>query len=237
MGTSDSSNRWNILDRMAPNFHSWTRPKTALFLLCFYLITAAIPYWLTNQIAAWRDVSMFNPEHALDGMIPYMSWNIIFYFSFYLYFPIVAWYGSKSGRRRDEGLMFHQTLTASTWIACLVFIFVPVRVTLRHQVVFQDDLFNPFMTALHSADPPFNSWPSLHVFQSTLILLVMRRWLIGERKWTMGLSIIVWVCWALLVLSTMGIKQHYLFDAVTGLAFALTVWFFVCKPRLNQIEY
>ncbi len=237
MGDSDSSSRWSIVDRLVPNFHSWSRPKAALFLLSFYLITAAIPYWLTNQIAAWRDVSMFNPEHAIDDMIPYMPWNVVFYFSFYLYFPLVAWYGSKPGLRREEGVIFHQSLTMATWMACLLFIFIPVKVNLRHQVVFQDDLFNPFMTGLHAADPPFNSWPSLHVFQSTLILLVMRRWLIEEQKWPTWLSSTAWICWALLVLSTMGVKQHYIFDAITGLAFALTVWFYVCKPKLKQAVY
>ena len=229
--------RWKIVDRWFPNYHSWERPKVAFFLLCFFLTTCAIPYFLTNRIAAWRGVSIFNPENFIDEIIPYMSWNVIFYFSFYLYFPIVSWYGSASGQRREEGLIFHQILTRATLLACLLFVIFPVKVNLRHQVVSQNDLFNPFVTALHTADPPFNSWPSLHVFQSFLIVMVMRRWLIHDGKWKRWLSPLVWVCWSLLVFSTMSTKQHYIFDAATGLIFAILVWFYACKPKLNQIVY
>jgi membrane-associated phospholipid phosphatase len=230
-----ATSSWGILEKLFPNYLSWSRPRTALFLLCIYLLTAATPYILTNQIAAWRDVSLFNPENFIDDMIPYMPWTIVFYFSFYLYFPIVAWYGSGEGERRLEGFMFHIYLTLSTWLACVLFIATPVKVNLRHQVTFADGLFDPFLASLHDADPPFNSWPSLHVFQSLLIILVMRRWMLKDKKWTKIHSIIVGICWSLLVLSTMGIKQHYMFDAVTGIMFAIGAWYF-CVRRLNQAK-
>lgn len=226
-----------FLDRWCPHYLSWSRPRTALFLLCIYLFTAAIPYVVTNQIAAWRGVSLFSPEHYIDGMIPYMPWTIIFYFSFYLYFPVVAWFGSGDETRRIEGFVFHVYLTLATWLACLVFIAVPVKVSLRDHVTLDGGIFDPFLESLYNADPPFNSWPSLHVFQSLLIALVIRRWMIQDGKWTNAHSIILSIGWGLLALSTMGIKQHYIFDAITGCVFALLVWFYLCQPKLNQTEH
>lgn len=224
-----------ILERWVPNYSSWSRPRTALFLLSIYLVTAATPYILTNRIAAWRGVSLFNPEHFIDDMIPYMPWTIVFYFSFYLYFPIVAWYGSGDGQRRREGFIFHSYLTLSTLLACVLFIVAPVKVNLRHQVTFDDGLFDPLLRSLYDADPPFNSWPSLHVFQSLLIILVMRRWMMKDGKWTNLYSLSIGICWGLLVLSTMGIKQHYIFDAITGIMLALGTWY-VCVQKLNQVK-
>lgn len=231
------TNSWAFLDRWFPHYLSWSRPQTALFLLSIYLFTAAVPYFVTNQIAAWRDVSLFNPENFIDDMIPYMPWTIVFYFSFYLYFPVVAWYGSGDGNRRVEGLIFHVYLTLATWMACLLFIVTPVKVNLRHQVTIDDGLLDPFLKSLYDADPPFNSWPSLHVFQSLLTVLVIRRWMVQDGKWTRAHSILVGIGWSLLVLSTMGIKQHYMFDAITGCVFAMLVWLYLCQPKLNQTEH
>jgi membrane-associated phospholipid phosphatase len=224
-----------ILEKWFPNYLSWSRPRTALFLLSIYLITAAVPYILTNQIAAWRGVSLFNPENFIDDMIPYMPWTIVFYFSFYLYFPIVAWYGSGEGQRRIEGFLFHIYLTLSTLLACVVFIAIPVKVNLRDQGTLDDGLFDPLLKSLYDADPPFNSWPSLHVFQSLLIILVMRRWMMNDGKWTKFSSISIGICWSLLALSTMGIRQHYIFDAITGTVLALGGWYF-CVQQLNQVK-
>ncbi|MEJ6563250.1 MAG: phosphatase PAP2 family protein [Euryarchaeota archaeon] len=236
MGIREHSGSLGFVDRWFPNYHTWSRARVTLFLLCFYFLTAAVPYFVTNQIAAWRDASLFNPNNFIDDMIPYMSWNIVFYFSFYLYFPIVAWYGSKEGQRRIDGFLFHQYLTLSTWAACILFLIAPVKVQLRPKLALGEGVFDQLLSTIHEADPPFNSWPSLHVFQSALIVMVIRHWMKSDGTWTNLSSAIIWVFWSLLVLSTMGIKQHYMFDAVTGVLFAALVWVYFCKPNLNRID-
>ena len=47
--------------------------------------------------------------------------------------------------------------------------------------------------------------------------------------------VVLWVEWALLSISILTTKQHYLFDLVTGIAFAQFAWM-ATKPTLDEIE-
>jgi membrane-associated phospholipid phosphatase len=82
---------------------------------------------------------------------------------------------------------------------------------------------------MHSTDNPWNAWPSLHVVQSLLIVLVLRRW-----KIIYGIKeAFVWGAWVALCISILTTKQHFIFDLATGIAVALIAWFWLFIPALN----
>ena len=124
------SRTWSMFDRYFPKRLEWARWKYAGFLLSFFCIFAAIPYTLSNHIAAWRGVSVGNIEIWLDREIPFTSWAIIFYIAYYIYIPVVAWIGAAS-HRREEALVFFQRFIGVTWGIFLIFILLPVEVTFR----------------------------------------------------------------------------------------------------------
>jgi len=85
---------------------------------------------------------------------------------------------------------------------------------------------------MHKADLPYNAWPSLHVTQSLLIVMLMRYWKIIE-GW---IEIVVWVSWILLCISVMTTKQHFFFDLVTGTVTGLVCWFYMCIPAMKSAK-
>ena len=52
--------------------------------------------------------------------------------------------------------------------------------------------------------------------------------------WAISAVFALSVAWALLVLSTMLVKQHYLFDAITGLIIGAVVWKAWFAPVFSQ---
>ncbi len=223
---------WPVIDRWWPDRASWSRLKYASFLLSLFLVLGALPYGLINRFSAWRGTSTYNFEMSLDWDLPFVPWMVIPYYSFYLYFPLAAWLGASNGFRR-QGLVFFQRLIVAAWIAFAMFLIFPVEIELRSQATGAEGLFGLLMAGLHEADAPYNAWPSVHVLLGILVVFFVR---FVERKnetWTPLKGVSSWTACALLVASTVLIKQHYVFDAISGTALAFVLWYGWIRPALN----
>ena len=93
------------------------------------------------------------------------------------------------------------------------------------------------MTALHEADTPYNAWPSIHVLLSILVVMFVRYVGLEEGTWNTPLAVVVWISCALLVASTALIKQHYVFDGISGIALAFGLWYGYIQPGLNRTAH
>jgi membrane-associated phospholipid phosphatase len=81
-----------------------------------------------------------------------------------------------------------------------------------------DDLFSRMIRDVYASDQPYNDFPSLHASLSTIFAL---HWLRVDRR--IGLPIAIWA--ALIVVSTVFVKQHYVPDVVAGVLLAsVTSW-------------
>jgi membrane-associated phospholipid phosphatase len=176
---------------------------------------------------------MLSVQSPLDLALPFLPWMMVFYISFYAYFPIMFWLGAAE-HRRHQGERLTLRLIQASWVAFVIFLVVPVEVDLRHQVVHSDDSFGSLFAALHALDTPYNAWPSLHVLQSLLVVLTVQAWLANDGALRPLLRALLWSAWTLLALSTMLVKQHYIFDAVTGLVIGVVLWRMWFKPVFNQ---
>ena len=80
-----------------------------------------------------------------------------------------------------------------------------------------DDTFSRMIRDVYDGDQPYNDFPSLHASLSTLVAV---HWLRVDRR--VGTFVALWA--ALIVLSTVFVKQHYVADLVAGalLAFAVS---------------
>ena len=166
-------NDWPLLDRWIPGRDEWSRPKYAGFLLSVFMVLGALPYVLTNRIAAWRGTTVVEISFQIDWDLPYLPLFVLPYYSFYLYFPIVAWVAAHESVRK-QGLLFFQRMLALTWFCCIMFLLFPSEIRLRSQAVGAEGVLGVLMDELHQADAPYNSWPSIHVLQALLVVLFLR---------------------------------------------------------------
>ena len=86
---------------------------------------------------------------------------------------------------------------------------------LRLAVMPRDNIFTSMVAALWKTDTPTNLWPSIHVYNSIgAHIAVMHNGTLRSRK-------PVWITSGILafsiILSTVFIKQHSVFDVLTGI--------------------
>ena len=118
-------------------------------------------------------------------------------------------------------------------MAFIIFLLFPVEIELRSQAYGAEGLFGLMMSALHEADAPYNAWPSIHVLLSILVVFFVRFVEVENGTWTAPKAVVIWVSCALLVASTALIKQHYVFDGISGIVLAFGLWYGWIRPALN----
>ena len=87
------------------------------------------------------------------------------------------------------------------------------------------DTFSAMIRSVYAGDRPYNDFPSLHTSQLTIIAI--HWWRIDRR---VGIAAAIWT--ALIVMSTVLVKQHYLADVAGGLALGIvTSWLVIRITR------
>ncbi len=153
------------------------------------------------------------PLTALDRAIPFQPGLLAAYVSLWLYVGI------------PPGLMLRlrEMLTYAAWMAALCavglacFYFWPTAVPPLSMAV--DPGRYPGFAMLQGVDAAGNACPSLHVACAAFTAVWVHRLLgvIGTPRWPKGLNVL-WL--ALIVYSTLAVKQHVALDALAGLALA-----------------
>ena len=101
------------------------------------------------------------------------------------------------------------------WFVSYLFYFFLQSEVIR-PVITAPGLFNDMLRQVYAGDHPFNDFPSLHTSISTILAI---HWTRLDRR--IGLAVSVWV--ALIVASTIFVKQHYVADLLFGLLIAFSV--------------
>ena len=198
---------------------------------------AALPYGAVNRLAYYRDLVAFDPTIQLDLDMPFIAWMIVPYLTLYFYYPAAAWLGSVNDTMWRQNVIFHQMMLITCWWVCVVFVLLPVEIVLRHLIVgIEGTAWEPWYEFLHGADKPWNSWPSLHIVQSTQVVLILRYWYPPSTQRMKLIHGFLLIMWFLLVLSTMTIKQHYIWDVATALLLTGLAWKYWMKPNLEALE-
>jgi len=217
-----------------PHWEARGSMKIFWYTIIALIVAMALPYTIINQIMGYFDRSVLDPILPIDSMIPFIGWTFIIYLTLYLYYPAAAWFGRANDQRIREMFAFHQALFIITWLVNLVFIIFPTEVYIRDQIPagiragggFWGFWFGDMM---HNTDMPYNAWPSLHVVQSLMIVLLLRRWgtIYGWKE------ALVWIAWVGLCVSVLTTKQHFFWDLITGIATGLVCWYWMCIPAME----
>ena len=229
------SKPWRLWSSHWKNRHQMFGLRLPLALIFSIILGCGIGYLATNQLAEWRDWQAFDPQIELDTLIPFLPWMIIPYATLYLYYPMAAILGMRDETTQRENIIFHQTILLLTWVIFVIFLILPVEVTLRSEISGAElGIWQGLYDLLHTVDTPWNAWPSLHIVQSLLALLVVSRWYNSESKiWHIR---ILWFSWFMLMLSVVTIKQHFVWDVFSGIVIAMIAWRTWILPLLNSSQ-
>ncbi len=176
---------------------------------------------------------------ALDDYIPFCEYFIIPYF---LWFAYVAWSVLYFYfKNKDEYFRLCGMLFSGMTIFLIVSTIYPNGHYLRPVYFDHNNIFIQMVKMLYAADTPTNLFPSIHVYNSIAVnIAVWHSSNFKEKKWVrFGSSILM----VLIILSTMFLKQHSVFDVVTGIVLSVfmyslvytTDWSFltITKPVRN----
>lgn len=154
---------------------------------------------------------------ALDDIIPFCEYFVIFYVGWYLlvagsllYFAL---YNVESFRKLQIYIMLTQA------IAALFYIFYPSVQNLRPAEFERDNLCTKIIGLLYSFDTPTGVFPSLHVAYSLGIASVWTKEKSVRPIW----KILVVVDVIMVCLSILFIKQHSVLDAVAAVIMCIFI--------------
>ncbi|HEY2903146.1 MAG TPA: phosphatase PAP2 family protein [Polyangia bacterium] len=146
----------------------------------------------------------------LDDAIPFWPWTSWFYLPFYAGIFIICIVSFRSRRLFNRGLL-SVVMVMIVGAVCHLLIRAEYPRPILHPPY--PDLSAAFMAWVQRVDRPGNVFPSLHVAQtSTLAFLLCR-----DRP---RLGVVTVVMGALLALSTLTTKQHFIVDVISGYALA-----------------
>lgn len=205
----------------------------ALGGLLLAALVLAIFYGATNQLAEARGVSVFDPSQlfvvagrSLDSRVPYLPWTLVIYATLWWSYlvPVLVYPKTESGAR--ELFQLYSGLVAVTVVAALAFLLCPTEISLRAEAApAVRTAFHDLNLLMRAVDQPYNTWPCLHVAQPALMVLVLTRWL-RKPHWTL----LLWTWWVVVGISTLTVKQHFIWDILTGALLGLGYCFWKLRP-------
>jgi membrane-associated phospholipid phosphatase len=202
----------------------YTGRKNAIFSLLL-----AIGVYFTSQIYTLLNhgPAVINLHSGLDSAIPVVPVFVIPYISLqpYIYVTLVLF------------LLFRTKYFQSACLAMIMVWFISygfyyfLQSEVIRPILTGADIFSRLVMRVYAVDNPYNDFPSLHTSLSTILAI---HWVKINRP--AGIVLSIWT--ALIVASTLLIKQHYIPDVIFGLALAFgAAWLYtnviVKKPAID----
>ena len=197
------------------------------FLL--YLVFYMIWFTILERLPRTR---FFDLSSELDTYIPFIVEFIIPYLSWFLFQAVWVVFVFFVDRKTYE------QLTTMLMIGMTVFLvvstFLPTQISLRPYYIESRGICAFLVRRLWAVDTPTNVWPSIHVFNTTALMMTLftsQHPLL--RKNAVRIPVVFWC--GMIVLSTMFLKQHSVGDvlaalALNGIAYVLVYnWGFVVR--------
>lgn len=190
----------------------WNQYRHALLLILYVII-----YW----IWFWHlEATITDPKYIIhmriDDYIPFWEVFVIPYCMWFGYITAVILYLLFADKREYyRACLF---LFTGMTIFLIISTLWPNGHQLRLDVMPRDNLFTHIVASLWRTDTPNNLWPSIHVYNSLgAHFAVLHCKKLNSRKWIRRSSFIL--CWSI-ILSTVFIKQHSMFDVITAFGMA-----------------
>ena len=209
----------------------YERYKHAIPLIVYAAIYCVWFAWLEKTVK----YPPFIIHMKVDDMIPFNELFVIPYFLWFLYVSAVVLYCFfKNKQEYWKTCVF---LFTGMTVFLIISTLWPNGHHLRPHVMPRENILTAMVAHLYRADTPTNLWPSIHVYNSigAHLAVVHNPKLAGNKK-LRACSFILCVS---IILSTLFIKQHSMFDVLTAFIMAGIMYLVVyqadivalCKAR------
>lgn len=202
----------------------WEKYKHGVPLLIYMIIYLAWFAWLEKTNV--RDYQLIHV--SLDDHIPFLEIFIIPYLLWFGYVAaVVVYLFFKNKQDYYKACTF---LFTGMTIFLIISTLWPNGHNLRPASLPRDNCFTWLVSMLWKTDTPTNLWPSIHVFNSMgAHFAVMHSKELAQAKFGRQIKIASGILSVSIILSTMFIKQHSVFDVVTGILMGAIMYAFVYR--------
>lgn len=195
--------------------------KHAVPLLIYAVIYLTWFVYLEHKVT--KDYKIIHV--TMDDHIPFCEVFIIPYLLWFVYVSAVVLY--LFFKDKDDYYRACIFLFTGMTIFLIVSTLFPNGHHLRPQTMPRNNVFTWMVSLLYSTDTPTNLWPSIHVYNSLAAhFAVIKNRKLSNKKWIHISSFFLCVS---IILSTMFIKQHSVFDVVTAFIMAAVMYGAVYK--------
>lgn len=200
--------------------------KHGLLLLYFFLYFPWFSYLEKTVTTHFHVIHV-----ALDDYIPFCEYFII---------PYLAWFGYVAFgvcyfffKNKEEYYRLCTTLFTGMTIFLIVSTLYPNGHYLRPTYFDHNNICIQLVKWLYSTDTPTNLFPSIHVYNSICVNAAI--WHSEDFKKHKAVRYGSAVLMVLIILSTMFLKQHSVFDVVTGTVLAVSLYSVVYNPNASLV--
>lgn len=160
---------------------------------------------------------------SLDDAIPFCEVFVIPYFLWFAYVAVtVAYFFLKD---KDDYFKMFVFLSTGMTVFLLISTLFPNGHHLRPHIMPRDNIFTQMVAALYKTDTPTNLWPSIHVYNSLgCHIAIMKSDRIKNTKRGTVVRIVSFILCISIIMSTMFIKQHSVFDVTTAFIMAAIMY-------------
>lgn len=186
---------------------------------CVYMPAFA---WLEKQTGPSHII-----ESSLDDKIPFCEYFILPYLLWFFYIAGTVLFFVFFNDDKKE----YWNLLISLGVGMTLFLIVsyvyPNGLELRPSVFPRENIFTDLVRGLYKIDTPTNVLPSIHVYNSAAAFCAINscRRLRSHKAIRFGTFLLT----ALIILSTMFLKQHSIYDVVTGLTLSVAAYIIIYR--------
>lgn len=189
----------------------------AIYLIWFFL--------LENHVTTYKII-----HTSVDDKIPFIEFFVIPYYMWFVY--VAACVAIAFFTDREEYFRSLVFLMTGMTVFLIISTIWPNGHNLRPLIMPRDNLCSRMVTRLYSTDTPTNLWPSIHVYNSLGAHLCITHCKFSRDKKVITVPSLI-ICVSI-ILSTMFIKQHSLFDVFTAFLMALLMTIIVYRKEIRM---
>ena len=189
-----------------------------------------ILYLLAFQYVEHRKVRPYIIHMKIDDAIPFCEYFVIPYFLWFAYIAVTVFYFTFINKNKKEYWQLVCSLGIGMTLFIVVSLLFPNGQDLRPSLSnTQNSIFIELVRYLYRLDTPTNIFPSIHVFNSvSCCLAVFHHKPFRKHKVFLGGTAVLT---ALIVLSTIFLKQHTLIDMAAAFALNAVCYQLLYKTR------
>jgi membrane-associated phospholipid phosphatase len=162
-----------------------------------------------------------NLHTTIDHLIPFIKVFIVPYMLWMPFLYITLFYFCL----KDRKLYYHTLIAYNLSVFVSYIVYMTFKTTVERPELEGHNLLTQLTTFLYQADQPYNCFPSIHCMSSYLLFSALIK---SQLKNKFNLTLIG-LASVTIILSTLFIKQHVIWDAVGGILLA--------EAMLNLVRY